>query len=144
MSCRLLPPAAVRSKAALEQFFVESGIGGGKQLAKSTAPPAGVSIEAPLTNVTAGEQVRIGIRAGDILVSVERPTGLSARNLIAAEITGLRREGAMAILEAVACENRIIPVVVHLTPRAVESLQLKVGEVVWLVLKTHSCHVMRS
>jgi hypothetical protein len=32
---------------------------------------------------------------------------------------------------------------VHLTPAAETSLQLKPGTAVWLVLKTHSCHLVR-
>jgi len=143
MTCRLLPPASLRGKAALEKFFVESGIGGGSRLSPSNAPEAQVSLEVPLTKAEPGERLRIGIRAGDILISLERPAGLSARNLIPAKLVSLRREGYTVIVETIPAEDRI-PITAHLTPRAVESLQLKVGDVVWLVLKTHSCHVMRS
>jgi ABC-type molybdate transport system ATPase subunit len=144
MTCRLLPPASLRGKAALEKFFVESGIGGGSRLSPSNAPEAQVSLEVPLTKAEPGEQLRIGIRAGDILISVERPAGLSARNLIPAKLVSLRREGYTVIVEMVPAEDNRIPITSHLTPRAVETLQLKIGDVVWLVLKTHSCHVMRS
>jgi molybdopterin-binding protein len=78
------------------------------------------------------------------MISLERPTGLSARNLLAVEIAGLRREGVTAIVEVLFAEDRAIHATLHLTPRAVESLKLKVGDMVWLVLKTHSCHVMRG
>jgi len=144
MTCRLLPPQTVRSKAALEKFFVESGIGGEGRLPQSQAPTPQVTLEVPLTPAEVGEKLQVGIRAGDILISLERPTGLSARNLVAAEITTLRREGSTAIVDAVSVEDRDIPVKVHLTPRAVESLQLKIGDAIWLVLKTHSCHIMKA
>jgi molybdate transport system ATP-binding protein len=144
MTCRLLPPAEVRSKVALEKFFVDSGIGGTVRLSQSQAPTPQVTVEVPLSRTEVGEKLQVGIRAGDILISLERPTGLSARNLIAAEIASLRREGYTAIIDVVSTEDRAIPATVHLTPRAVESLQLKVGDVVWLVLKTHSCHVMKG
>jgi molybdate transport system ATP-binding protein len=144
MTCRILPPAPIRSKAALEKFFVESGIGGREHLSQSKAPSAQVSIEVPLARAELGETLRIGVRAGDIMISLERPTGLSARNLLAVEIAGLRREGVTAIVEVLFAEDRAIHATLHLTPRAVESLKLKVGDMVWLVLKTHSCHVMRG
>jgi molybdate transport system ATP-binding protein len=144
MTCRLLPPQTARSKVALEKFFVESGIGGGSRLPQSQAPTPQVTVEVPLTRAEVGEKLQVGIRAGDILISLERPTGLSARNLVAAEIASIRREGATAIVDTISVEDRDIPVKVHLTPRAVESLQLKVGDVIWLVLKTHSCHIMKA
>ena len=144
MTCRLLPSLDIRGKAVLENFFVESGIGGSARLSPSNAPDAQVKLEVPLTDSEPGHKLRIGIRAGDILVSLERPAGLSARNLIPAKITSLEREGHTVIVEAVTAEDHRIPITAHLTPRAVESLQLKVGDVVWLVLKTHSCHVLNS
>ncbi len=142
MTCRLLPPQSSRSQAALEKFFVESGIGG-SGLPRSKAPAPQVTLEVSLVRVEGGEQLRVGVRAGDILISLERPSGLSARNLIAAQILSIRREGVTAIIETAAAEDHAIRFTVHLTPRAVESLQLKVDDLVWLVLKTHSCHVMR-
>jgi molybdate transport system ATP-binding protein len=144
MTCRILPPATIRSKAALQKFFVESGIGGTGRLPQSKAPAAHLAIEVPLTRAEVGQELKIGVRAGDIMISLERPNGLSARNLIPAEITSVRREGSTAIVEVVSAEERSIPITVLLTPRAVESLQLKVGNVVWLVVKTHSCHVMKG
>ncbi len=142
MTCRLLPPQSSRSQAALEKFFVESGIGG-SGLPRSKAPAPQVTLEVSLVRVEGGEQLRVGVRAGDILISLERPSGLSARNLIAAQILSIRREGVTAIIETAAAEDHAIRFTVHLTPRAVESLQLKADDLVWLVLKTHSCHVMR-
>jgi ABC-type molybdate transport system ATPase subunit len=33
---------------------------------------------------------------------------------------------------------------VYLTPAARDALQLEAGREVWLVIKTHSCHLMQS
>jgi len=131
MTCRLIPanPEGVKTPV--------SG------LPRSPAPEPRVTLEAPLIHARPFEQLRLGIRAGDILVSLERPTGLSARNMVPAEIVSLRREGAMMIAETEATEQRAIRFVVHLTPSAVETLRLGVRDLVWLVLKTYSCHLMR-
>jgi hypothetical protein len=37
-----------------------------------------------------------------------------------------------------------LPLVVHLTPNASADLHLAEGTAVWLVIKTHSCRIMRE
>ena len=142
MTCRLLPREKEPRKL-LERFFVESGIGGGKGLPRSQAPEPQVSLEVPLSRVEIGEAVHVGIRAGDVLLAVERPSGLSARNLIPAEIVSIVKVGSTAVVEAACAEDRAVRFTAHLTHKAVAALHLNVGDIVWLVLKTHSCHVMR-
>jgi molybdate transport system ATP-binding protein len=95
---------------------------------------ARTEVEVPLSKVDVQSKIRIAIRAGDILIAAEFPRALSARNVIAAKIVSLRREGAMIIAEMDA--GRTFEV--HLTPGACESLALKPEEQVWLVIKTHS------
>ena len=78
---------------------------------------------------------------------MSKPTVLIAEDesaLVTLLRYNLEREGYTVIDETVPAEDSRIPISAHLTPRAIETLQLKVGDVVWLVLKTHSCHVMRS
>jgi molybdate transport system ATP-binding protein len=98
-----------------------------------------VSLEVPLSRVDAASPVRVGIRAGDILVSTLLPQGLSARNLIAGSVVSLRQQDATVIAE-VDCGAKFT---VHLTPGARSSLGLEVGKQLWLVLKTYSCHVLQ-
>jgi molybdate transport system ATP-binding protein len=98
-----------------------------------------VSLEVPLSRVDTANSVRVGIRAGDILVSTLLPQGLSARNVIAGSIVSLRRQDATVIAE-VDCGARFT---VHLTPGARNSLGLEVGKQLWLVVKTYSCHVLQ-
>jgi len=98
-----------------------------------------VTLEVPLTRVATGRPVRVGIRAGDILVASSAPHDLSARNIIAGEIKSLRQQDVTVIAE-VNCGAMFI---VHLTPGACQSLSLDTGKLVWLVLKTYSCHVLQ-
>ncbi|GAC1701564.1 MAG: molybdenum ABC transporter ATP-binding protein [Candidatus Acidiferrum sp.] len=97
-------------------------------------------LEAPLSNVGVGERVRLAIRAGDILLANEKPRGLSARNVLEGQITSLEQRGA-TVVARVDCGATFT---VHLTPGAVRTLELRVGIAVWLVLKTHSCHLVRG
>ena len=114
------------------------------KLPRSFAPEPKVTLEVPLLNVEPGHKLRLGVRAGDILVSLERPTGLSARNLLPVKILSIGREGTTMRLETESTEDKGIRFQVHLTPRAVEGLNLNLRDMVWLVLKTHSCHLMRN
>jgi molybdate transport system ATP-binding protein len=95
-------------------------------------------IEVPLGYAAAGNRVQVAVRAGDILLAAERPHGLSARNVIEGRIVSLEQRGTMAIAR-VDCG---VTLVVHVTPGAVRALELTAGRRVWLVLKTHSCHLV--
>jgi molybdate transport system ATP-binding protein len=95
-------------------------------------------IEVPLGYAVAGSRVQIAIRAGDILLATERPHGLSARNVMEGRIVSLEQRGTMVIAR-VDCG---VTFVVHITPGAVRALELAPGRRVWLVLKTHSCHLV--
>ncbi len=98
-----------------------------------------LTLEAPLTRLTAGTSVRVGIRAGDILLAVAQPVGLSARNVFEGRIVSLRRQDATIVAE-VDCGADFV---VHLTPGACQSLALEAGKPVWMVVKTYSCHVLQ-
>jgi molybdate transport system ATP-binding protein len=105
-------------------------------LAASGAPP--VALETPLVRADVGSTLRVGIRAGDILLAIAKPVGLSARNVIPGRITMLERRD-MIISARVNCG---VEMDVHLTLAARDALQLECGREVWLVIKTHSCHLM--
>jgi molybdate transport system ATP-binding protein len=97
-------------------------------------------LEIPLGNSKVGSAVRVAIRAGDILLASQKPSGLSAQNLLEGSIISLEQRGTLVIVR-VSCG----PVFsVHVTPRAVRSLQLAEGQKIWLVIKTHSCHVVQD
>jgi molybdate transport system ATP-binding protein len=99
---------------------------------------ADTEVEVPLSGVAVGSRIRLAIRAGDILVAAELPRALSARNILPARISSLRREGATVIAGINAGKN----FEVHLTPGSCESLGLKPEQQVWLVVKTHSWHLV--
>jgi molybdate transport system ATP-binding protein len=109
---------------------------------------AGVTLECPLHRGELGMAVRVGIRAGDIMVSLDRPVGLSARNILPATIRALRRMDVLieACIEATGTSNGAPPVPfrVHLTGGAVDALHLLEGQQIYLVIKTHSCRVMHD
>jgi molybdate transport system ATP-binding protein len=97
-------------------------------------------IEVPLGYAAPGDRARVAIRAGDILLATERPNHLSARNVLDGEIVSLEQRGTMVIAR-VDCG---VTFTVHVTPGAARTLQLATGKTVWIVLKTHSCHLVND
>lgn len=95
-------------------------------------------IEVPLGYAAVGSRVKVAVRAGDILLANERPHGLSARNVMEGRILSLEQRGTMVIARA----DCGVIVVAHVTPSAVRALELTADCRVWLVLKTHSCHLV--
>jgi molybdate transport system ATP-binding protein len=99
-----------------------------------------VMLETPLVRGGVGSALRVGIRAGDILLATAPPVGLSARNVIPGRIVSLDQRDVIVTVR-VKCR---VEMDVHLTLAARDSLQLAPGREVWLVIKTHSCHLMQK
>src|ERR1700722_2245645 len=99
-----------------------------------------VLLETPLVRGGVGSALRVGIRAGDILLATTPPVGLSARNVIPGRIVSLEQRDVI-VSARVKCR---VEMEVHLTLAARDSLQLAAGREVWLVIKTHSCHLMQK
>jgi molybdate transport system ATP-binding protein len=95
-------------------------------------------IEIPLGDAAPGDLVGVAVRAGDILLATERPRGLSARNVLEGRIDSVEQRGTIVVTR-VDC-GVIFTVLV--TPGAARALELSRERKVWLVLKTHSCHVV--
>ncbi|MGH9523983.1 MAG: molybdenum ABC transporter ATP-binding protein [Terriglobales bacterium] len=98
-----------------------------------------LEIEAPLGHARVGEVVRVAVRAGDILIANQEPSGLSARNVLPGVVASVARRD-VTVIARVDCGATFE---VHVTPAAVSSLGIVKGARVWLVIKTHSCHLVR-
>ena len=96
-------------------------------------------LEVPLVRVDSRQPVRVGIRAGDILLASSLPQGLSARNVLRGTVTSLYQLD-VTVIATVDCRPEFI---VHLTPAARQALHLELGSPAWLVIKTYSCHVLQ-
>ncbi|HKM85582.1 MAG TPA: molybdenum ABC transporter ATP-binding protein [Terriglobales bacterium] len=98
-----------------------------------------VELETPLVRAEVGSRLRVGVRAGDLLLATENPRGLSARNILPGTIRRLEQRDVMvsAMVDCAGTEFEV-----HLTLAARDALQLSPGKDVWVVVKTHSCHLM--
>jgi molybdate transport system ATP-binding protein len=88
----------------------------------------------------AGSTVTVALRAEDILVSVEPPRGLSARNVYEARLASLERTGGDVILRCPLREGGLL--LARVTPAAASALALVPGRVVWLAVKSHSIRML--
>src|SRR5579872_5680423 len=99
-----------------------------------------VELETPLLRADTGSKLFVGIRAGDILLATVQPVGLSARNIIPGRVASLEQRDVIVIARV----NCGVDIEVHLTLAARDSLELQPGREVWLIVKTHSCHLMAA
>jgi len=99
-----------------------------------------ILLETPLVRAEPGSGLRVGIHAGDILLAISAPIGLSARNVIPGRMVSLESRDVIVSARV----NCGVEMEVHMTLAARDSLQLAAGREVWLVIKTHSCHLMQK
>jgi molybdate transport system ATP-binding protein len=99
-----------------------------------------LTLETPLVRAAIDSTLRIGIRAGDILLATIQPQGLSARNVISGRVVSLQQRDVI-VTARVDCG---VELHVQLTLAARDSLELREGREVWLIVKTHACHLMRA
>ncbi len=137
----------VAQLAGFENIFEASVVAEHPELGTMTCAldSFGFTLECPLTHAALGERIRIGIRAGDILLAIVEPRGLSARNVLRGSILSCHLGDGLIIVD-VEClfpGSRPVNFRVHLTAGAVRSLALAPGNLVWLIVKTHSCHLLR-
>jgi molybdate transport system ATP-binding protein len=97
-----------------------------------------LGLETPLVRAKPGARLRLAIGAGDILLASVQPAGLSARNIIPGRVLSLEQRDII-VTATVECGVRMA---VKLTLAACDDLHLQPGREVWLIIKTHSCHLM--
>ena len=95
-------------------------------------------IEVPLGYAAPNDRVKVAIRAGDILLATQRPVALSARNILEGKLVSLEQRGRVIVARI----EVGVTLTVHLTASAARALELTVGRPIWIVLKTHSCHLV--
>jgi len=110
------------------------------RLDNSNLGNSNVELETPLVRAETGSRLIVGIRAGDILLATVQPAGLSARNILPGRLLALEQRDVIVAARV----NCGVEMEVHLTLAARDSLQLQPGRGVWLIVKTHSCHLMAA
>jgi len=112
----------------LDARVVERGAAGCRAQTRS-----GLRLTLPFA-LEPGSAVRLGLRAEDILIALDAPGRISARNVIRGRVRGCEVEGA-DVLVLVDAGDRLVA---RLTSGAATSLRLAAGDEVHLVVKAHA------
>jgi len=131
----------VAQLAGFENIFDAEVISVDEKLGTMTCrfPGHDVFLEVPLARLDPGAKVRIGIRAGDILLAADEPKSLSARNIFSGKIVSLTQNNF--VLNALVDCGVLFQV--HLTLGARDALHLAPGSPVWVIIKSHSCCLLQ-
>jgi molybdate transport system ATP-binding protein len=100
----------------------------------TTLRAAAGDLRVPYIDLRLGAQLRVRIRARDVMIALEPPTGLSALNILPATVAEIGpAEGAIVEMR-LDCGGE--PLIARLTRRSVEALGLTPGRQVYAVIKS--------
>jgi molybdate transport system ATP-binding protein len=100
---------------------------------------AGLELETPWP-MTGGENLTLGIRAEDILVSLDRPSRISARNICPGRVAQIDPQSDHLLVHVDVGGDRLIA---KLTEAAVEDLSLAPMSSVYLIIKSQALRRIR-
>jgi len=95
----------------------------------------------PGAGLVTGQDVTIAIPARDLMISLDRPAGISARNVFPIHVESLSQNGRALWMTASAADNEII---VELTEGAGRELELQSGMDVYALVKVHAIRATAS
>jgi len=130
--------AAVADYAALENILEGEALPSQDGASTSRIRVGEAELLIPAIDAAPGDAVMVSVRAGDIILSLEAPQKISARNIVKAVVRGIHDLGSQVLVFADVGER----ITVEITPGALADLSLRVGSDVYLVIKTNSITVM--
>ncbi|MFO0691739.1 MAG: molybdenum ABC transporter ATP-binding protein [Myxococcota bacterium] len=98
---------------------------------------AGRTLAAPLCDAGVGRPVEIGFYADEVLICLEKPAGISARNALACEVASIDRLGH-EVLVGLSVGGTVLRA--RITPAAARELDLVLGRPVVALVKTSAIH----
>ena len=130
--------AAVADYAALENILEGEALPSQDGASTSRIRVGEAELLIPAIDAAPGDAVMVSVRAGDIILSLEAPQKISARNIVKAVVREIHDLGSQVLVFADVGER----ITVEITPGALADLSLRVGSGVYLVIKTNSITVM--
>jgi molybdate transport system ATP-binding protein len=93
-------------------------------------------LHVPRVDAAVGQQVRMRIRAQDVILSLASPQGLSTQNALEVQITDIYHgDGPSVAIALRAGSDRLLA---RITARALLKMDLKVGQKIWAILKANA------
>jgi molybdate transport system ATP-binding protein len=104
--------------------------------------PEGGQVSVAARGIAIGERVLFSIRSDEILVALERPSRISARNVLPAVVVAVVEDGNAGVrLDARLDEGRGALFSSVLSAAAVQELELSAGSELYLIFKANSCRL---
>jgi molybdate transport system ATP-binding protein len=99
-----------------------------------------ITIQVPASGLAAGAEVVVVLRPDDVMLSLDEPRAISARNRLAATVTRVKRRDGRALVE-LELGSSAAPLAAELSEAATRELRLETGKRVFAVFKASSCRV---
>lgn len=99
----------------------------------------GIELAAPLTESEPGKAVRVGLYADEIMLCLEKPAGLSARNALPCTVKRIDEMGREVLVRLRVGDNELLA---RITPAAATELNLEENSTAVAVIKTAACHLL--
>ena len=125
---------AMTDYGALENLLDATVVDLAPEQGLTTVDVGGVTLASPYADASTGDLVTVSIRAGDIILTLDVPSRISAQNILPGTITELHVHGPRVLARV----DVGVELVVELTPRAVTDLALRLGSPVYLIVKSNS------
>jgi len=110
--------------------------------ALTTLSFAGGLLRVPLIDADLGQSVRVKIRARDISLALQKPTGISQINILSGKIQDIEasrgRDDEITPHEINICVDIGVPLWVRITKLSLDQLKLSVGKEVYALIKSTS------
>lgn len=101
----------------------------------------GAEMAVPLCGATKGDSVGVGLYADEILLCLERPAGLSARNALPARVMAIHEVGREMLVVLKVGQQTLKA---RITPAAARDLNLAVEGQLVAIIKTAACHLIET
>ena len=99
----------------------------------------GVVLAAPLADAAPGSEISVGVYADEIILCLEAPAGLSARNALPCSVVAADAVGHEVLIRLEVGSSRLLA---RVTRAAARELDLQPGAPVVAVIKTTACHLL--
>lgn len=99
----------------------------------------GVELAAPLTDAELGKIISVGIYADEVMLCLEKPAGLSARNALPCRVVQVDELGHEVLVKLKTGSTELLS---RITPAAAEELALNEDKPAVAVIKTSACHLL--
>ncbi len=101
---------------------------------------AGQELAAPLTDRAPGSRASVGIFADEVILCLEKPRGLSARNVLQASVREAVESGPDTMVSLKLGQAHTL--IAHVTHAAAAELSLTQGREIYAIIKTSGCVIL--